>query len=205
MNDRGRRITGAIIGGGSASRFAGRPKGLQRVGGARIIDRVAASLRPHTDSLLIAAGDADASSWISGATLAPDILRVKASVAGIHAALRAARGDVIAVAWDMPFVAPALIGELRSRLTDDIAAVVPRVSGRAEPLCAAYSHGVMSAIERQVEGGTLALNEILGSIGRIAWIEGDALERLGDPGIMFFNVNSQSDLERAEEIAGSLA
>lgn len=136
--------------------------------------------------------------------MAPDILRVKASVAGIHAALRAARGDVIAVAWDMPFVAPALIGELRSRLTDGIAAVVPRVSDRAEPLCAAYSEGVMTAIERQVEGGTLALNEILSAIGPIAWIEGDDLQRLGDPGIMFFNVNSQSDLERAEEIAGSL-
>lgn len=205
MNHRGRTITGAIIGGGSASRFAGRRKGLLRVGGARIIDRVAASLRPHTDSLLIAAGDADASLWIPGAALGRDILTAKASVTGIHAALRAAGGDVIAVAWDMPFVPPALIGELRSRLTDGIAAVVPRVSGRAEPLCAAYSVGVVAAIETQVERGTLALNEILGTIGRIAWIEGDDLKRLGDPGIMFFNVNSQSDLARAEEIAGSLS
>lgn len=204
MSDQGRSIAGAIIGGGRASRFGGGPKGLARVGGVRIIDRVAAALRPHTDSLLIAAGSAEASSWIPGATAVPDVLRVTASVAGVHAALWASRGDVIAVAWDMPFVSARLVGALRSRLTDGIAAVVPRVAGRAEPLCAAYSGGVISAIEGQVDGGTLALNEILRAIGPIAWLEGEDLQRLGDPDVMFFNVNSPSDLERAETIASSL-
>ncbi len=202
MNDRGRRITGAIIAGGNASRFTRRAKGLERVGGMRIIDRVAAALRPHTDSLLIAAGDADASSWISDAVVTRDLLTAKASVTGIHAALSAARSDIIAVAWDMPFVPAALIGELRSRLTADVAAVVPRSSGRAEPLCAAYSLGALAAIEELVGAGTLALNEILGTLGPIAWIDEDDLRRFGDPEIMFFNVNSAPDLARAEEIAG---
>lgn len=196
--------TGAIIGGGRASRFAGRPKGLERVRGTRIIDRVAASLRPHTDSLLIAAGDADAATWIPGAAIAPDLLPVKASVAGIHAAMSAAGTDIVAVAWDMPFVPPALIAVLRAHLVTDHVAVVPRVAGRPEPLCAAYSHSALKDIERLVLGGMVKLTEVLDNIGSVAWLEDDALQRFGDPEVMFFNVNSASDLERAEEIASSL-
>lgn len=174
------------------------------MGGLRIIDRVAAALRPHTDSLLIAAGDADASSWMSGVKLAPDVLSIRASVTGIHAALSAARGDIIAVAWDMPFVPAALIGELRARLTPDALAVVPRVSGRAEPLCAAYSQRATGEIRALVTGGILKMADILDRLEHVVWIDDDALRPFGDPGIMFFNVNSASDLRRAEEIVEAL-
>ena len=43
----------AILAGGAASRFGGRPKGLELVGGVRIIDRVARGLRSATDRLLV--------------------------------------------------------------------------------------------------------------------------------------------------------
>src|SRR4029077_13200752 len=36
----GAGVTGAILGGGGATRFGGRPKGLERVGGVRILDRL---------------------------------------------------------------------------------------------------------------------------------------------------------------------
>src|SRR3954464_14935174 len=80
----GMTMTGAIIAGGSASRLAGRPKGLEIVGGARIIDRVADVLRASCDRLLIAPGTLDATGWLRDAALAPDLLAVKASITGIH-------------------------------------------------------------------------------------------------------------------------
>ena len=106
-------VTGAIIAGGTASRLAGRPKGLEIVNGACVIDRVAAALRPHCDHLLIAPGSLDAAGWIRGATIAPDLLPVKASITGIHAAISAAPGDIVAIAWDMPFVPAALVSALK--------------------------------------------------------------------------------------------
>jgi len=51
------RCTGAIIAGGRAARFGGALKGLELVGGTRIIDRVAAALRESCDELIVVAND----------------------------------------------------------------------------------------------------------------------------------------------------
>jgi molybdopterin-guanine dinucleotide biosynthesis protein A len=40
-----RRCTGAVIAGGRGTRMGGRAKGLERVGSARMVDRVASALR----------------------------------------------------------------------------------------------------------------------------------------------------------------
>jgi molybdenum cofactor guanylyltransferase len=203
-SDRKYRVTGAIIAGGAASRFSGEPKGLKRVGGVRIIDRIAASLQVHCQSLLIASGDAEASDWIPGARIAPDLLGTRASVTGIHAALTAAEGAIIAVAWDMPFVPESLIGAMCARLAAGATAVVPRTTDGPEPLCAGYAARARPMIESCIRGGRLKLIEILSTLPEVEWIEQDALDALGAPGITFFNVNTPADLERAEEIARSL-
>jgi molybdopterin-guanine dinucleotide biosynthesis protein A len=197
-------ITGAIIGGGAASRFGGRPKGLERVGGVRIVDRVAAALRPNVDSLVIAPGDVDAASWIPGAPVATDVLPIKASVTGVHAALAFARSDIIAVAWDMPFVPPSLIAKLRSELRPGVDAVVPRPSGQAEPLCAAYSGHVGEKLRQAVGRGVIRMTDILDGLGSVIWLDDAILRTIANPEVMFFNVNSPADLERAGEIDRSL-
>jgi len=46
-------ITGAIVAGGASSRFGGQAKGLLRVGGQRIIDRIASALRPVVETMAI--------------------------------------------------------------------------------------------------------------------------------------------------------
>src|SRR3954469_18645456 len=102
-------ITGAIIAGGPATRFGGTAKGLERVGGQRIIDRVATALSSAADALMIVANDPEAKDWIPGVPVGCDILEVRSSLTGIHAALTAARTDIIVVAWDMPFVSADLL------------------------------------------------------------------------------------------------
>jgi molybdopterin-guanine dinucleotide biosynthesis protein A len=196
--------TGAIIAGGSASRLSGRPKGLEIVDGTRIIDRVATVLRPLCDSLLIAPGSLDATGWLRDAATAPDLLPVKASITGIHAALSAAGGDVVALAWDMPFVPAALVAELIGRLGSSVSAVVPVVAGRPEPLCAAYGGRAAGPIESAVKAGKLKNSDVLATLPNVAWLEEDDLRRFGVPEVMFFNVNTPADLARAEEIARSM-
>ena len=193
--------TGAIIAGGSASRLNGRPKGLEIIEGIRIIDRVAGVLRAHCNELVIAAGSLDARGWLRDARIAPDVLPVKASITGIHAAISASGGNVVALAWDMPFVPSALVAEMVHRLGKSVSAVVPVVGGRPEPLCAAYATRAAGPIAAAVTAGKLKNSDVLATLSDVVWLEEDDLRRFGDPAIMFFNVNSPADLERAEEIA----
>jgi len=105
--------TGVILAGGAASRFGGMPKGLERVNGRRIVDRVAAALREVTDSLLLIANADDAASWLPGVRTERDVRVGLGALGGLHAALAHAETDVLLVAWDMPFVSAALLGEMR--------------------------------------------------------------------------------------------
>src|SRR5688572_22108027 len=48
---------GVVLAGGASRRLAGIPKGLELVGGSRVIDRVANALRAVSNDLLLAAND----------------------------------------------------------------------------------------------------------------------------------------------------
>ena len=170
--------------------------------GARIIDRVADALRPHCNRLLIAPGSLDAKGWLPGAAIAPDLLPVKASITGIHAAIMAAGTDVVAVAWDMPFVPASLVGALAQAVGQSgIQAVVPVVNGKPEPLCAAYARSAAEPIADAVKAGILKNSDVLARLSNVVWLDESELRKYGDPAIMFFNVNTPADLARAEEIA----
>ena len=151
--------------------------------------------------MLIAPGTLDAKGWLKEAAIAPDLLGVKASITGIHAAVSASTTDIVAVAWDMPFVSSDLIGGLAKGLTRGVSAVVPVVAGRPEPLCAAYSKSAAEPIASAVHAGTLKVADVLSRLPRVVWLEETDLQRFGDPAVMFFNVNTPADLDRAEEIA----
>ena len=57
-------MRGAVLAGGAASRFGGRPKGLQEVGGRRVLDRVVDTMRATLGSApLLVANASDAPSW----------------------------------------------------------------------------------------------------------------------------------------------
>jgi molybdopterin-guanine dinucleotide biosynthesis protein A len=173
------------------------------VDGARIIDRVAASLKAHCQSLVIAPGSLDARGWLRDAGIAPDMLPVKASITGIHAALVGAGTDIVAIAWDMPFVPAALVGAMtqRARESTNWSAVVPIVNGRPEPLCAVYSKAAVQSIAEAVRAGLVKNSDVLAKLPGVIWLEEPELAPFGDPAVMFFNVNTPADLNRAEEIA----
>lgn len=103
-DDGSRHCTGVILAGGGATRYGGLPKGLERVGGERMIDRVAKALRAVTDDLLLIANDPDAAGWLPDLRVAGDVRAGEGALGGLHAALTHAGGDIVLVAWDMPFV-----------------------------------------------------------------------------------------------------
>ena len=195
------RCTGVILAGGAASRYGGRPKGLERVGGRRVIDRVADTLREAADDLLLIANDPASREWLPGVPTASDVRTNCGSLGGIHAAIVRAAGPVLVIAWDMPFVPPALLRRLRdSSARAD--AVLPESGSRRglEPLCAYYSPSCVPAIERRLDAGDMRVVSFFDDV-RVERVPEREVRTFGDPAVLFMNVNTPDDLALAERHA----
>lgn len=197
-------VTGAILAGGRASRYGGTPKGLESVGGRRIVDRVADVLRATTDGLLLVANDPAAGGWIPGVPTVADVRAGAGSLGGIHAALVHAGTPVLLVAWDMPFVPASLLRALR-RLGEGAEVAVPESDSSrrgVEPLCAWYAPSCIPAIERRLDEGDRRVVGFFDDV-RVRRLPVDEVARHGDPARLFLNVNAPDDLLVAEEHAST--
>jgi len=196
--------TGVILAGGAARRYAGAPKGLERVGGRRVIDRVADALATAADDLLLVANDPAAASWIPGLRVATDVRPGNGSLGGIHAALTHARTPVLVVAWDMPFVSAPLLTALRALGRDADVAVPESASPRGvEPLCAYYDPACLAAIERRLDAGDRRVVGFFDEV-RVATLHDADVRAFGDPAVLFMNVNSPDELALAERYAARI-
>jgi molybdopterin-guanine dinucleotide biosynthesis protein A len=195
-------VTGVILAGGQATRYGGRAKGLERVGGRRIIDRVADALRAVSDDLLLIANDAAAAQWLPGVRTASDVRPGLGSLGGIYSALVRAGTPVLVLAWDMPFVPVGLLSALRHFGEEGRPFAVPTSGSRrgVEPLCAYYGLECARAIERRLDAGDLRVVSFFDEVAEGARVDARAF---GDPALMFMNVNTPDDLLLAERHAST--
>ena len=192
-------VRGAVLAGGAASRFGGRPKGLERVGGQRILDVVVGNLRQATgEPPLLVANAPDAETWLPGLTVVRDVLPQRGSLGGIYTAVTAGPEPVLLVAWDMPFVPVPLLRALMSGLNGyDV--FLPERGGRrgVEPLCGVYGSACGPAIKERLD------REDYRAIGfhqavRVGTLGVEEVRRHGDPARLFYNVNTAAELAEAE-------
>lgn len=192
-------VRGAVLAGGGATRFGGAPKGLERIGGERILDRVVAAL---TEGLgappLLIANDGAAADWRPDLRTVPDVRPGLGALGGIYTAVTQAPAPVVLVAWDMPFVTAGLVRALADGL-EMVDCCVPESGGPRglEPLCAAYGPGCGPAIERALGEDDLRAIGFHRHIG-VGILRENTVRRYGDPDRLFFNVNTPADLTRAQ-------
>lgn len=191
------RCAGVILAGGLASRFDGAPKGLHRIGGQRILDRVAGVLGEVSDELLLVANDANANAWLPGVRTETDVHAGLGTLAGLHAALHHTGSAVLVVAWDMPFVTSPLLGRLRS-LGEGCDAAVPWSTGPRglEPLCAYYAPACLPAIERRLAAGDRSAVCFHADV-RVTLLGETGVRSFGDPDVLFLNINTPEQLYAA--------
>jgi molybdopterin-guanine dinucleotide biosynthesis protein A len=192
------KVTGAIQAGGKSTRMGGAPKALLALGGQRIIERVVAALVPVVDDLLLVTNTPALYGFL-GIPMVPDAWPGGGSLGGIYTGLRSATGDaVLAVACDMPFLSPAAVRLVVARAGEgDV--VIPRVGGQLETLHALYARSCVPFMEESLQAGRL---KIAGFFDRVRVVEIPEREvaRLGDPAVIFMNVNTPEDLARAEAV-----
>lgn len=194
-------VRGAILAGGQATRFGGRPKGLERVGGQRIIDRLATMLEDVLGAPpLLVANAPDAATWRPGLRVVADVNPGAGSVGGIYTAVLAAPAPVVCVAWDMPFVTAPLVQALVAGLAG-VDACLPESGGRRglEPLCAAYGPAVGPAIAGALAAGDRRAVGFHDRI-KVGILSSERVRAFGDPAVLFFNVNTADDLAEADRL-----
>jgi molybdopterin-guanine dinucleotide biosynthesis protein A len=195
-------VSGAILAGGGATRMAGAPKGLLEVGGRRILDRLVTTFEAALGSVpLLVANVPDAGSWRPDLRVVADRRPGCGSLGGLYTAVLEAPAPVVCVAWDMPFVPAALLVELAAGLGDaDVC--IPASGGRRglEPLCAAYGPACGPAMAAALDRGDLRAIGFHDSV-RVHRLPESQVRRLGEPELLFFNVNTADELVRANRMA----
>lgn len=194
-------VRGAVIAGGAARRFGGRPKGLERVGGERILDRVVAAVLAATGQPpLLIANAPQAPSWRPDLRTIPDARADCGSLGGIYTAVVDGDDPVLCVAWDMPFAPLGLLQALVAGAAG-FDAFLPESDGRrgVEPLCAVYGPACAPAIARRLDAGDFRAIGFHPDV-KVGTLSLERVREFGAPERLFFNVNTAEDLVRAEAL-----
>ena len=177
---------------GGRSRRMGRDKALLPAGEETVVDRIIDRLAPLVDDIIVAGR--------SSFPGRPEIRFVEdrypnaGPLAGIHAGLRAAAGrHAWVVGCDLPDVDPAL-GPLMLSAIHGADAVVPRIAGEPQGVCALYDVRLVELIESLLEAEQRSVAGLLAACS-VRYLD-EAELRSVDPELgSFRNLNTPADYE----------
>lgn len=191
--------TAAILAGGRARRFGGRPKLLLPLGDRRVVDRLLAALRAVTDRVFIVANDCATYAGL-GVPVHPDVL-TGGPLGGVHAALRISRSSrTLIVAGDMPFPSPPFLARLLQHASPAVDVAVPRTRDGYQPLCACYRPSCIPVLERRIAAGTLRASEAVRDLRRRE-MGAEEIRPFDPHDTLLFNINTPADYARALTLA----
>lgn len=192
-----RSCTGVVLAGGASSRFGGALKGLLPLGRQRVIDRVLVALGEAADEVIVIANDRAVRRELPDIAVHADIHAGRGSLVGLYSGLSRVREAALVTAWDMPFVATALLRELRRIGEASGAAVLPEGPCGPEPLCAYYPRWCGEVMKRQLTRGVLRLAAMVDALPSRIIVPLVEVARFGAPERLFANINTAYDLEAA--------
>ena len=173
---------------GGDSRRMGCPKAWVEVGGGTLLRYVVQRLAPAFSEVMVSFGEPEQLIEPLPYRIVFDRKRSAGPLAGLEAGLLAAKHDVVfAVACDMPYVTPE-VAQVAVAAARGCGAAIPRIDGRAEPVCGAYSHSALPLITSALNEGRFRAAEIAAEL-EVTWLEGLDAD-------LFRSLNTPADLER---------
>ena len=196
------KVTGVIQAGGRSARMGGQPKALIELGGRPIIARVLAALAPAVDDVLLVTNTPELYAFLA-LPMVGDVYRDHGALGGIYSGLKATAGQAaLTVACDMPFLHPEVVRLVASRAGEgDV--VIPRTGTQLETMHAAYGKACLPHIAERLVAGRLKIVDFLERV-RVVEIAEAEVARFRDPRVVFMNVNTPDELERARALAREL-
>ena len=194
---------GLVLAGGQARRMGSGDKASLKVGGATILERVLARLRPHCNPIILNAnGDPARFVRYGLAVVADSVPDFAGPLAGILAGLDWAAKNAPGIEWlasvpgDCPFLPKDLVPRLHAaRIAEQKPLACARSGEWRHPVVGLWPVALRDDLRRALAEG---LHKIETWTGR----HGAALAAWPDqPFDPFFNINTPEDLAKAEEIA----
>jgi molybdenum cofactor guanylyltransferase len=191
--------TGVILAGGLNKRFEGQNKAFIRIGGKRIVDRLLDVYHRLFEQIVLVTNDPAAYVDVD-ALIVSDHYSVRSSLNGLHAGLfAAAHENAFFAACDTPFIKGALIQRLLDRVSSKADIIIPSTSAGYEPMFAVYKKTCLPAMVWQLEQERLKIQGLFRKV-RVKTVEEADLREVDPELISFFNVNTPTDLVRAEAL-----
>ncbi|MGB2814566.1 MAG: molybdenum cofactor guanylyltransferase [Dehalococcoidales bacterium] len=195
-------ISSIVLAGGKSLRL-GHDKVFETVGDQNLLDLVIDRVAPLSRETILVTASNNAlvkSDKYPGLKAVTDIYPGKGPLGGVYTGLITSSSFCnLVVASDMPFLNPALLRHMMEILSDfDL--VVPRVSNLVEPLHAIYTKNCLEPMEHLLKQDKLSIHRLFPMV-RTRYLEADEIEPFDPEHLSFFNINTRSDLSKAEEIA----
>ncbi len=191
------RVSVAILAGGEGLRLGGEKAGLC-LGGERLIDRALRRLAWLGEDRLVIVRRGQGLA-VAEARLLEDLAPYEGPLAGLAAALQAARWPwVLVVGCDMPFIQRPVV-EAMLELAEGCQAVVPRLHVGLEPLHALYHQTCLDRLYGALGRAERRLSVFLQGLA-VRYLEEETIQRLDPLRRSFFNINTPQDLAHARAL-----
>lgn len=198
-------VTGVILAGGMSRRL-GRNKALEPIGGRPLIGRVLERIHPVVGRVSVVVNDDQRAQDLQlpgGVCTVVDEHPSTGSLGGIYTGLANATTPwILVVACDMPFLNQQLLRHMLD-LRNGADVVVPVIEGRPEPTHAAYSKVCLPHIRKRIESNQFKIIGFFDDVN-VTSIPQYEVDRIDPDRLSFFNVNTQTDLDKANRLAHEL-
>lgn len=199
-----RNRSAVILAGGSSSRF-GKDKGLMDLADKPLIKYVLdAASNLVEERIVVVSSNAQAKSYTKALDADVKVLvdaeNIQTPLIGALTGFDAAHGEYsLLLPCDVPFVSKDILALLLDLCTDKAAAIPRQPNAYMEPLHAVYcTKPALDAARTALNRGELNMKAMVEKLRGVRYVSSLVLQQL-DPDLRtFFNVNTPSDLKRAE-------
>ncbi|MFL2510451.1 MAG: molybdenum cofactor guanylyltransferase MobA [Alphaproteobacteria bacterium] len=190
-----------IMIGGKSSRLGGGIKSLIKINNKKIFDIILERIQPQIDKIIVNSNIED--SEISKYKF-PIIKDVKQGylgpLAGIHAGMQWLKKNKPEVDWlltlpgDTPFIPLNLVSCFKEKINHDSKIILAKTNDKIHPIIGAWHTSLLTSLNEHLESGTRKILEWANN-HTLEFIEFN--EKSYDP---FFNINTPTDINKAEDI-----
>jgi molybdopterin-guanine dinucleotide biosynthesis protein A len=193
-------LAAAILAGGRAERLGGIDKSTLLLGGVPILQRILGAVRSRADHVF-AVGDLYGAAAAAGLEVVADLTPGLGTLGAIHTAVVQSPCErTLVVGCDMPFVSARLVAHLAEVAeTSGADVVLPRDETGYQPLCAVYGRGCAAALHERIARGERHAAVPPRGV-RVVEVGRDELAAIDPEGLLFVNVNTPDDYERARRL-----
>ncbi|MCK5434694.1 MAG: molybdenum cofactor guanylyltransferase [Dehalococcoidales bacterium] len=195
-------ISCIVLAGGKGLRL-GHDKALESVGNRSLLEWVVYNLGLLDSDIIIVTAREQSFPQFTGypkLRIVTDTYPGKGPLGGIYTGLAASDSfRNLVVACDMPLLNQALLRYM-IQVSADFDLVVPRLDNMVEPLHAIYSRDCLTPVGELLKEGILRVSELFPLV-RVRYVEAEEINRFDPKHLSFFNINTQTDLAMARELA----